>query len=495
VQSAEDWLARLRGNGYTRLACVTGSTAFTERLAVIDRWRDGTLDIVVATSAFGLGIDYPHVRTIIHACLPESLDRFYQEIGRAGRDGCASASLLVPWRDLHTASHPSAAPISDDFSDAKGLSARRLITVRRGLQRWTAMFGNARHLGAGRCAVALHQPPGNTQRDIDMVGPGNTMWNARTVALMASAGLVALEALSSVPPSLDAGSESNSEPEPIATSDDVTPVFPLSGNDEPTDEDQPAQNVGDSSHVRELYLVVGIIDHGHDNRVVWNRRVNPLRTRLEAGSRDNLRAIESLITPDALHCAADALIDLYHLPASEGLPKVVPARACGGCPTCRRNRVATPTQASTPLPYPWATIAPATAHSLVDANKRLLVMYPAELSRADKRRLSKALTILALRGFHQFYISPSMAVNVTDLQRSVQAPLFVTDSFFESSSLPHGPMVFVIPPRMSLVPAHFEGERGEPSVYVLPTDFEDPTRPGVLLSSIYAGKIIHLNDF
>ncbi|SFF77405.1 ATP-dependent DNA helicase RecQ [Actinacidiphila alni] len=66
-----------------------------DRDGVHDGFLEGSLDVVVATSAFGMGIDKPDVRFVLHASVPGSLDASYQEIGRAGREGQAARAILA----------------------------------------------------------------------------------------------------------------------------------------------------------------------------------------------------------------------------------------------------------------------------------------------------------------------------------------------------------------------------------------------------------------
>ena len=100
-KDAEFYAAELRHAG-VRAASYHAGLKAAERDQVHQDFLADRLDVVVATSAFGMGIDKPDVRFVVHASAPESLDSYYQQIGRAGRDGePADITLFYRAEDLH----------------------------------------------------------------------------------------------------------------------------------------------------------------------------------------------------------------------------------------------------------------------------------------------------------------------------------------------------------------------------------------------------------
>ncbi|MFM8675492.1 MAG: RecQ family ATP-dependent DNA helicase, partial [Vulcanococcus sp.] len=87
--------AELKAAGYDAIGYHAGMEAEQRRKA-LQRFRLGSGVVVVATIAFGMGIDKPDVRFVAHVDLPKSLEAYYQETGRAGRDGLPAVAWLAP---------------------------------------------------------------------------------------------------------------------------------------------------------------------------------------------------------------------------------------------------------------------------------------------------------------------------------------------------------------------------------------------------------------
>lgn len=93
-RGAEQLAQRLRDAGWDATPYHAGLSPEARAKASAD-FADRTISVVVATNAFGMGIDRPDVRAVIHAQLPSSIEAYYQEVGRAGRDGAPARGLLL----------------------------------------------------------------------------------------------------------------------------------------------------------------------------------------------------------------------------------------------------------------------------------------------------------------------------------------------------------------------------------------------------------------
>lgn len=382
-ETAEEWQRRLREVGYRRTALVTGRTSPTERSQVLADLRTGDgsggrVDLVIGTSAFGLGIDYQHVRTVVHACQPETVDRWYQEVGRGGRDGDVAAALLLT------------APA--DRGEAKNLTVTMLKdeTARK---RWQDLWSHRREVG-DRSGFLDLEGAGRSR-----AGSYNRRWNAQLVQ-----GLVELKAIRRMQ----------------VYAEDLELLNDVSGA-EPRDWTR-VEVCGDL-HLPQF----------------WVERWNPWRQReldRSRASEENMRAVASLaMSACSAIAAAYRASDESRARFGVSSDTTEPATPCGRCPDCRaagiRWRPDLP-----PRPLQIWPVSPAGQADLTDladaagAHEGLVLLRDSQPSLADA--LARALLRRGLRHL-------SGAVNV---QPAGRVPIFVDAHPVRGSDLtPYGVFV------------------------------------------------------
>lgn len=176
--TANRYYKKLKRSGFTNIHTYTGDTSDQDRETLLEGWKNNNFDVMIATSAFGMGVDKSNVRTVIHACVPENLSRFYQEVGRAGRDGLPSLSVL----SYYTSQNDN----RNDLTVAFGLVNKSILKKENLLIRLDSILNDEKTVIDGDKVTAdLNTVPNSfTDDEAQHAGMRNMCWNANTLLLL-----------------------------------------------------------------------------------------------------------------------------------------------------------------------------------------------------------------------------------------------------------------------------------------------------------------------
>lgn len=184
---AKRYVKLLRTEGLSNIFTYTGDTKDKEREILLEQWKNNEFDIMIATSAFGMGVDKSNVRTIVHACVPENLSRFYQEVGRAGRDGFPSLSVLCYYMGKNER--------KNDLSVAFGLVKGNILKKENIKVRLESILKDSRNMVDGDLVTANLStvPVTFSKEEAEHAGLRNMCWNINALLLLHRRGYISIE--------------------------------------------------------------------------------------------------------------------------------------------------------------------------------------------------------------------------------------------------------------------------------------------------------------
>jgi hypothetical protein len=355
-------LSWLRGAGLRAVAGVTGPDNHRARQAAslgLGLIGDitGDRDIVVATSAFGLGIDIPDVRGVIHLCVPESVNRLYQEVGRAGRDGNASVSLVL-WTD-------------EDAQVAQQMTEARLIGPNKAWKRWNSMTASHTAVFNGDLVTVDLTTPTD-----DVTYPwseANRYWNTQVLSAMDRARMIQLE---------------------WPTPPDVPP-------------DATEEQLQEAFAKFRTAMSARILDGDLADGTAFRRRLGAAQQLSRTAAAASMESATTILN-GLNRCVNRHLADHYRLSVSSGI--LPTARQCGGCPHCRAQRLP-PVLLRRPVePLSAGTLAVPAQSALADlALDRRLCIWTDEPDLEAERELVRRLVrrgVIALVTASSWSLSP-----------------------------------------------------------------------------------------
>jgi len=389
----------IKSLGFKRVKCFTGDTSTEQRTTIINKWNNDEIDIIVATSAFGVGMDKDNIRSVLHIQPPENIDRFYQEVGRSGRDGKASQSLIIFNKE--------------DLKTAEKINKSTLISSEFGLKRWTSLFNHRMNSTDSTDSSAVNIT--NMHDGIARNSKANASWNWRTLLLMQRSGLINIE--------FKRPERAPQWKEGLIDKDFFT-----------------QEQVFYEQYYEQISIT--LLNDDHRSKSCWDEIVSPQR-RLEINRRveghSRLRAW--LLNPETVSLCGE-LVKQYTIKGC------FPQRTCGGCPNCRSKGEVDgffPT-----LSYPPEVIKP--SEKFGDAE---FVYYPADAKTTIRRLIS------GWGNWIQFLIENDSVLNIhssedTQMRLTKVLPIgmnkFWANTLLEEKVRVNNPSLIIIPPNQAKIP-------------------------------------------
>lgn len=180
-QDAKEIQEQLKEYGVNNAQVFTGETSNSQREELIESWTDNEFQIMIATCAFGVGVDKKNVRTVLHLYVPDNPNKYYQEAGRGGRDGypCLSVVLYTQF----------------DIDSAFRFTTKTMLAKKIN-DRWFSMINslNTIKYGDGKVLIdASTKPSYNESEDfLDWANERDINWNVYVIMLLKRSGLLNL---------------------------------------------------------------------------------------------------------------------------------------------------------------------------------------------------------------------------------------------------------------------------------------------------------------